>query len=246
MFPNELFLGITLYDILMALGIVLAALLFKKLLHQKQVPESVIQTYYTFGLISIFSGLVAAVLFQATYDFIETGIFQFTGMTFLGGLLGGAAVFLLLYFKKATQEEKKYIHTVTEAAFVAVLLGHFIGRIGCFTAGCCYGIETDSFLGIHFPGHDHAVHPTQLYEAFLLLILFVVAYQFYQHKHSVKILYLLGYGIGRFLIEFLRGDERGSFIPFLSPSQTWSLLLVALGIYFWIQKRKQKEQTTIS
>lgn len=235
MWPNELFLGITLYDIFMILGIILGIVLFRKLLEKKAVPNSIISFYYTTGLLSVGIGLLSAILFQSMYHLLQTGELAFTGMTFLGGLIGGAAAFFGIYFLKAKQEEKEYFATVLQAAVVSLLLGHFLGRVGCFTAGCCHGIETDFFLGMRFPGHDHKIHPTQLYEAFVLLGLFLISINLFNKNKPVLPLYLIGYGIGRFLIEFLRGDERGTFIPGISPSQFWSIIMVFLGVYFVVK-----------
>ena len=126
-----------------------------------------------------------------------------------------------------------------------IVMAHGFGRIGCFFAGCCYGVPTDSFLGVTFPGHSHAVHPTMLYEAAFLFILFGV-FTFllfkYDFKHNMS-LYLVSYGIFRFLLEFIRGDHRGELLGFISPSQTWSALMVVLGValYFLTDRFYKKK-----
>ena len=122
----------------------------------------------------------------------------------------------------------------------SILVGHAFGRIGCFCAGCCYGRPTDSFLGVRFPGHIQDVHPTQLYEAFFLFALFAVcSYLLLKKgfKHNMSV-YLVAYGIFRFLIEFVRDDERGQLLGFISPSQFWSILMIGLGVgvYFLVDK----------
>ena len=134
-----------------------------------------------------------------------------------------------------------------------ILIAHAFGRVGCFFAGCCYGKETSSFLGVSFPknslyyGYDGTpVHPTQLYEAAFLFILFGVCLYLYMKKnfqHNLS-LYLVCYGIFRFLIEYLRGDDRGAFIAGLSPSQAQSLLMIAIGVgfYFVFKKVLEKRQ----
>ena len=148
--------------------------------------------------------------------------------------------------------QKKYetkLYEVLSIVPCVITMAHGFGRLGCFFAGCCYGKPTDSFLGVTFPGHTQAVHPTQLYEAAFLFILFGV-FSFllfkYNFRHNFS-LYLVCYGIFRFCIEFLRGDHRGELLGFISPSQTWSLVMVIMGVvlYFlvnkWYAKKEAKE-----
>ena len=126
-----------------------------------------------------------------------------------------------------------------------VLIGHSLGRVGCFFAGCCYGKPTDSWLGVKFPRLPEPVYPTQLYEAAFLLILFAVCSYLLlkkQFRHNMTV-YLIGYGIFRFLIEFIRGDDRGKLFGLLSPSQFWSLGMVILGVllYFGMERVWRRE-----
>ena len=130
-----------------------------------------------------------------------------------------------------------------------MLIGHSLGRVGCFFAGCCYGKETDSCLGVKFPNLPHPVYPTQLYEAAFLLILFAVcSYLLLRRKfrHNMTV-YLIGYGIFRFLIEFIRGDDRGKLFGLLSPSQFWSLGMVILGVllYFGMERVWRREAAAV-
>ena len=89
------------------------------------------------------------------------------------------------------------------------------------------------------------VYPTQLYEAAFLLILFAVCSYLLlkkQFRHNMTV-YLIGYGIFRFLIEFIRGDDRGKLFGLLSPSQFWSLGMVILGVllYFGMERVWRRE-----
>ena len=136
---------------------------------------------------------------------------------------------------------------ILKIAPAAICLGHGIGRLGCFLNGCCYGIETDAWFGVMFPGHSHKVVPTQLLEMTFLLLLAVLLFIF-----AVKnvtnynfVIYMAGYGAFRFLIEFIRGDERGE-LPGLSPSQYWCIVLVlgAVATYFLFKKVIYKEENS--
>ena len=104
--------------------------------------------------------------------------------------------------------------------------------VGCFFAGCCYGKETNSFWGVKFPNLSSKVYPTQLFEAVFLLIMFTICFYLVLQKsfrYNVS-LYLISYGIFRFFIELLRGDDRGTFLYGISPSQFWSVAMVITGI----------------
>lgn len=234
MFPNELFLGIHMYGVMIAVGILTCFLILfsysKKLGIE---PEFVDFVFYN-GVASIVFGFLSAAVFQGLYEYIanpQLG-FQIDGsITFMGGLIGGAAFFLIIYLIF----RKKYKATLTDVLPIitcCILIAHAFGRVGCFFAGCCHGKETESIWGMKFPLLYYKVFPTNLYEAIFLFLTFGV-FSLLLLKHKVKILfslYLITYGIFRFLIEFLRGDNRGSFIGAISPSQFWSLLFVIAGV----------------
>lgn len=133
---------------------------------------------------------------------------------------------------------------IAEIAAGSILIAHAIGRIGCFLAGCCYGIQTDGPLGVHFPGHSHNVYPTNLFESIFLFVVFGIAMAFTltdKPKGYNLIIYALSYAVFRFLIEYIRGDERGSFIPGLTPSQFQSIILFIAGlVLLWYKIYRDK------
>ena len=134
-----------------------------------------------------------------------------------------------------------------------VALAQGFGRIGCFLAGCCYGIETECPIGIVFSHSDFAPNgvrlmPTQLMSSIFDFIHFAVlvlwAKKAKKADGQVAALYMIIYSVGRFLIEYVRGDaERGSVGP-LSTSQFISLFIFALGVFLmiWLPKRAGKKQ----
>ncbi len=164
------------------------------------------------------------------------------GFVFYGGFIGGAIALFLL-----TKKKKISFIKATDFFAPALALGHAIGRIGCFLAGCCYGKPTDSFLGVVFNHHDTLVpqhlqhthlYPTQLFETFANLILFVILAKVYkkQKKDGITSLtYIMGYAIIRFIIEFFRGDDRGSTLLGLYPSQIIALILFLIAAV-WLFK----------
>ena len=222
------------YGIMVAVGVLAAFVVLyfygKKLGFTQKFSDFI---YYN-ALFSIIVGFGSAALFQALYDYIEnpSAGFRIGGnITFIGGLIGGVLFFIAVYFIFRKGIEGK-LWQIVMLAPCAITAAHGFGRIGCFFAGCCYGKETDSFLGVTFPEIGYPVHPTQLYEAAFLFALFaIMSYLLlakgFRHNMSV---YLVAYGAFRFSIEFLRDDHRGSLVGGISPSQFWSILMVVIGI----------------
>jgi phosphatidylglycerol:prolipoprotein diacylglycerol transferase len=194
------------------------------------------------GIALLFSGL-----FDATFHWIADGTFRFGSITFIGGLIGGVAAFALL-MRLGDPAEWRNIGKLFDTITVGILIAHGFGRLGCFCAGCCYGIQSAVF-GIDFPnGHSvGAVLPTQLYEAGFLFLLACVIHACKPFKNREFATYLTAYGVFRFLLEFLRGDDRGALLGFFtlhgnvypSPSQYLSAAMVAIGVGILIRKKKR-------
>ena len=158
------------------------------------------------------------------------------GFVVYGGIIVGILTGLI-YCKIKHKVFRNYFDIVMPS--VAIAQG--FGRIGCFLAGCCYGKETDSACSVTFTHSDFAPNnvsliPTQLISSaacFLLALVLILIARKQRKPGFIAGLYLVFYGIGRFLIEFLRGDiERGS-IGALSTSQFISIIIVVLGL-IWI------------
>lgn len=169
------------------------------------------------------------------------------GFVFYGGLIGGFLGYLI-YCKAFKQD----LFEMTDIAAVSLPIGHAIGRIGCFCSGCCYGMPTDSFLGVIYshPADPNCpvgikLVPTQLIESFYNLIIFVIlliiTLKFETKKSTRTILYVYMYATCRFINEFFRYDKiRGSLWIF-STSQWISIFLVIVATIYLIIKRKRKK-----
>ena len=255
MYPDRLFeivingkpYGPNLYGTMIAIGLLCAFGVLYLYGSKIKISVKLIDFIFYNGIFSVALGFGSAMLFQAFYNYMDNPDISYLdhlkngGMTFIGGLIGGTAVFLIVYLIARRFMKERLIDALSLVP-CAILVAHGFGRLGCFFAGCCYGKPTDSFLGIQFPGHAEKVHPTMLYEAAFLFIMFgICSYLLIKKKfkHNMS-LYLVTYGVFRFLIEYVRGDERGEIIPGIpvSPSQFWSIFMVILGVglFFILEK----------
>ncbi len=255
MLPDKILGIFYMYGLMIAVGILACFGLLFWYGKKKKMEEKFIDFVFYVAILSIALGFGSAALFQATYNYIDNPSAGFNfdgGITFIGGLIGGAGTFLVFYFIFRKRFKTRLVDFISFAP-CCILVAHAFGRVGCFFAGCCYGKPTDGIFGVQFPDLSYKVHPTQLYEAVFLfallaVCLFLVMKKDFKHNLS---LYLIAYGIFRFCIEFLRDDDRGQFIGSVTPSQFWSILMVLLGIgvYFlleWANKKRAVELAEIA
>jgi len=149
------------------------------------------------------------------------------GLVYYGGFLAAVPVFFLVSKKRGINGLK-----FSDSISKGLVIGHFFGRLGCFTKGCCYGLENNTF-GMIFPElNDHIRHlPTQLFEAAgLAAIFFILNSVKKKYDGQVLSLYLALYGLLRFIMEYFRGDFRGPSFLALSVSQWISLGLLSAAV----------------
>ena len=253
MYPYKVFLGMTLYDLCLCAGIVACFLLFGYLADKQGVRRRIQSFAMLCGAGAVILGYCSAVLFQALYNIKTLGRFeitQSTGATFYGGLIGGVAVFLALYFGIGWKIFDGNAHAqafwaIADSAVPGIAFAHSIGRLGCLFAGCCHGARTSEWYGIKMWGsYGYTSYvPTQLFEAIFLMILFAfLVLRSTDKSGSCLPLYLSIYAVWRFVIEYARGDYRGdTFIAALSPSQLIACILFAVGIaLFFVEKYLKK------
>ena len=168
------------------------------------------------------------------------GILGSDGIVVYGGIIG-ATLIACLYCRIRHIPFFRYFDVVLPS--VAIAQG--FGRIGCFLAGCCYGKETDSFIGVVFHNSDYApnnvaLYPTQLFSSagcFLMAALLFLYLKKDRKPGSAGSLYLIMYSIGRSIIEFFRNDYRGE-VGVLSTSQFISIFILIIGIVLFILSQK--------
>lgn len=241
MYPDFLIAGkyVTLYGICIAIGVVVCIILLRLLGKKIKVNPKFLEYTEMLAYISIIVGFLGAALWQAFYNFLSNPSDGFhpslDNITFIGGLIFGVGTFIIIY----NIQRKKLTGRITDILPIApccITVAHGFGRIGCNFAGCCYGKVVPegkwySWIAVNMYHTDH-VFPTQLMEAaFLFILCGVMAFLVVKKKfYNTFPIYTAAYGVWRFLIEFLRDDERGSFIPGVTPSQFWAIIMVAISV----------------
>ena len=167
-----------------------------------------------------------------------------SGFVVFGGIIGGILTgFLYCRIRKLV------FFKYADVILPSVALAQGFGRIGCFLAGCCYGKETSGPLSVTFTNSDFAPNnvaliPTQIYSSILDFGHFFLLLYIARHKKAdgqVAACYLIFYSIGRFVLEFFRGDlERGS-VGNLSTSQFISIFTVLAGMLTWFLAEKMNK-----
>ncbi len=240
MYPYEIFAGMDLYSILIVVGVVLC-MIFIRIQGDKRRLRAELQNLILMNTVAaVVLGYGSAVLFQAFYNFMAKGVFEIvnsTGSTFYGGLIGGTAMFIIIYFAVGRFLFKDGYHirqfrTVSDLAPAAITVAHGFGRLGCLMAGCCYGQKCDAWYGIKMVHLGYKVVPVQLFEAiFLLALSGILLWLFLKGKRYLLPAYMIAYALWRFPAELMRNDYRGAtVVDFLTPSQLISVLLLLGGI----------------
>ncbi len=193
---------------------------------------------------SILFGFIGARVFYILVEFEHFSdsplrfIFGRSGFIFYGGIIFGLGTFYLL-----ARKHKLDFLKLVDIISLNIPLGHALGRLGCFSYGCCYGLPTSSWIGIKFPPNSPAgslgvkVIPTQLISFLFLLLLFFTLLAIkkkQKFKGQIVLSYSILYGLFRFIIEFYRNDPRGAIGGF-STSQFIALILVGISVFFWIK-----------
>ncbi|PYP85298.1 MAG: prolipoprotein diacylglyceryl transferase [Blastocatellia bacterium AA13] len=261
MFP-ELFkipgLGITLwtYGLLIALAFILGLWMTAKLAASDGLPKNRI---YDLGLYIFASALLGSKLLMIVTEWDDYAgnwrrIFSLDLLSSAGVYFGGflAALITSVVLMKVW---KLPWRKTADAFAPGVALGHAIGRLGCFAAGCCWGKPTTSAIGVRFTEKAHeltgvpidsALIPTQVIEMAANLAIFVFLLWLRKRRAfagQVVFAYIMIYSMARFTIEFWRDDPRG-YVLGVSTSQFISALLfpisLVLLIYYWRRREPGK------
>lgn len=262
MYPDLLHIGpivIHTYGLMVALGI-LAGVSLAEYLHRRDGGEP--GRMVDMALLVVVSGLAGARLFFVLVNLeyykahpLETVMIWKGGLVFYGSLIGGAAGLVI-----AARLYRLPLARTLDVGAPAMALGHALGRLGCFFAGCCHGCPVDLPWSVTFTDPrslattvlGKPVHPTQLYEAAFLALLTLFLVWLHPRKRfdgQMAALYLILYPLFRFGVEFLRCDPRGSMAVFgwpLATSQVISLAVLPVGVLlYWILGRRNPEASRV-
>lgn len=242
------------YGLCMGIGIVCCFVFLYLTMVKRNYNEEAIDKTLIIGVCATAFGVFMAAVVQGLYNVIAGNGFDLKSMTFYGGLIGGVSSFLIVWnlyvYVIAPRAKSKLLKNNMNAALsdsipfipIGITIAHAFGRLGCTLFGCCHGGETDAWYGIFmYSGNTFAtkVVPTQLWECiFLVALSLVMALLYFKFRFKYNFpVYMISYGIWRFIIEYVRTDYRGEFIPGLTPSQFWSIIMVVGGIGFiFLQK----------
>ncbi|HEY4052969.1 MAG TPA: prolipoprotein diacylglyceryl transferase [Terriglobales bacterium] len=255
MFPRLFHLGsfsIPTYGVLVATGVLVGLWISVRNSEKQGIkPENA----WDFGIALVLAGILGAKVLYIILDWRSGHIYGqnlreiFTFDTLqAGGVFSGGLVAAFIVAWWFLRKHHMPALATCDGFAPGLAMGHAIGRLGCFAAGCCYGKPTNHFWGVTFNNPlaaqlvgtplGHALEPTQLFESAAELgIFFILTWMFKRKRFDGQIFgaYLFLYGIARFCLEFIRDDPgRGSvFGGVLSGTQLIAIGLVLAGGLIW-------------
>ncbi|MBO5923556.1 MAG: prolipoprotein diacylglyceryl transferase [Lentisphaeria bacterium] len=241
------------YGVMAALGFMVGLAIFQLNKKYAKLTSDQITNIVMLGMIS---GVVGARVFYVVqnwsyYSANPAAIIRVDqgGLVFYGGFI--LALFLVIWYVKKIC--KADVVRSLDALAPALAAAHALGRIGCFFNGCCYGKPAELWWSVVYPEKTEPfvrygampLHPVQIYEAILNIILASVLFVLVRKcKRGITMsVYLLAYGLLRFVDEFFRGDH-SDFVQGLTPAQVIGFGMIHAGIILLIIfLRKQSDET---
>lgn len=256
------------FGVMLYLAFVVGGFIWQAELSRKELPG---ERVWDLVLLALFGGLVGAKLYWVLWNYGQLAadpmgtIFSGAGLTWYGGFVVGlVAVWVGL------RKMKLPLGPSLDGMALALPVSIAIGRVGCFLAGDDYGMPTGSPVGVSFPegfpptrvdvlearygitvdpalverfGEVVPVHPTQLYEVAISLVVFGVIFVLRKHPHRAGWLFAAWaslYGVQRFIIEIFRIKEDRIFFDTFTIAQLISVLVTAAGIYAVLKLRRSR------
>lgn len=240
--------GVNWYGVLIGTGFLLALLFAIKICEIKgldtNLPYELLWWVFPF---SIIGARLYYIMFNPVTPFFWKAFAVWDGgLAIYGGIIGGfIAVVIYSYYKKI------HLFKLTDIIVPGLAIGQALGRIGCVLAGCCYGVVVQSKWFRWFPAalniHGTYHYATNFYEAILNAVLFLVLITLVRKtklKGLTSAIYLVAYGIYRYILEFFRDPAQTLYTSFGMPiSQLVSVIFVIAGtaiIAYILLNNKQK------
>jgi phosphatidylglycerol---prolipoprotein diacylglyceryl transferase len=238
------------YGLLVALAFLAAIWLTTRLATREGLdPEKVSNLALGCALAGMLGGKIAMIFFDwRIYAENPSLIFTREMLQSMGVFQGGLLLAIGFAFWYMRRNGMPALAT-SDVFAPGLALGHGIGRIGCFLAGCCWGQQCDRPWAVVFTNPDAhemtgvplgiPLHPTQLYESFAEFAIFFILLRQFRHERrpgSVIGLYLVLYSIVRFLVEFVRNHEQA--LPFglpFSNTQWISVATLLIGVFLMVR-----------
>lgn len=236
------------YGFFLALGFMLAIIYVTREAKRAGVDPQRVSDLAFYLIISAIIGSRLLFIITEPHDFMENPLEVFKiwkgGLVFYGGFIG--ALFTGIWYVK---RHGMPVWKTADIIAPAIALGQSLGRIGCFSAGCCYGSETDVPWAVTFTDPSSLakigvpLHPAQLYEAALDFGIFLFLIAFRKRKGfdgQLLWLYALLYAIVRLIVEFFRGDPRGFVGGMLATSQLIGLIMIPVSVFMLLKLGRNK------
>lgn len=252
------------YGFMFAMGVLLGLLVALKLAKREGIERNQYTDYIFYMMIASLLGAKLLLLVTNLGYYLrypgELKYLAVSGGTYYGGLLA-ALIFSAWYIPRKKLPFRRY----ADVTAPGVALGHFLGRLGCFAAGCCWGRHAPGFPGaVKFCSEKaHSLtgvplnvplYPTQIVESVLNLFNFVFLFWLFKRRKftgQIIVFYLLNYSLIRFIVEYFRGDPDRGYIfgnlnePFISLSvpQLISIggIILAVVLHFAFKRQGEKE-----
>ena len=243
------FFKIFTYGLLVAMGFFVAILLGASRGKQEGMgPQKIIDLCFYIMISALVGARLLYIIVEYEY-FMAAPLEIFKiwkgGLVFYGGLVLAVAV-SIIYMKRHNLPVWK----VGDVLAPSIAIGQAIGRWGCFFAGCCYGVKTDAPWAITFSDPNSLaplgipLHPTQVYSSLNAFCIFLFLIWLAKRKtFDGQIVWTYGvlYSIGRFILEFFRGDDRGYAVEgVLSTSQFIGIFVFALSVFMLFNMSRKK------
>jgi phosphatidylglycerol:prolipoprotein diacylglycerol transferase len=227
------------YGAMVALGFILAVFLIYRRANSFGIEK---EQVIDLALILLVSGIMGARIFYVVFNYryylahpLDILNLSKGGLVWYGGFSGALIVLLIYIIRKRLN-----FWLVTDMIAPYLALAQSFGRIGCFLNGCCFGITTGASnpVAISFPGETALRHPSELYSALSLFLIFVILRLWQNSSHirgEIFLSYCLLYSTKRFVMEFFRGDNP-RIVFGMTISQGISIFVFAVSFLIFIYK----------